>query len=65
MFERERLSPAFGYDGTHDLLSFARLQVAFRVPIECDDDVIGDSQIQAGFKLSAEDLPERLSATIS
>ena len=65
MFERERPSPAFGYDWTHDLASFARLQVAFRVPIKCDDDMIGGWQFQAGFKLSAEDLPVRLSATTS
>ena len=65
VFERERASPAFGYDWTHDLASFTRLQVAFRIPIECDDDMIGDRQCQAGFKLSAEDLPVRLSATTS
>jgi hypothetical protein len=52
VFERERASPAFGYDWTHDLASFARLQVAFRIPIECDDDMIGDRQFQAGFKLA-------------
>jgi hypothetical protein len=46
-------------------VSFTRLQVAFRIPIECDDDMIGHRQCQAGFKLSAEDLPVRLSATTS
>ena len=51
--------------GTHDLLSFAGFQVAFLVPIECDDDMIGHRQFQTGFKFSAEDLPVRLSATIS
>ena len=51
--------------GTQDLTSFTRLQVAILVPIECDDDMIGDRQLQAGFKLSAEDLPVRLSATTS
>ena len=65
MLERERTSPAFGHDWTDDLLSFAGLQVAFRIPIECDDDMIGHRQFQAGFKFSAEDLPVRLSATIS
>jgi len=45
--------------------SFAGLQVAFRVPIECDDGMIGHRQFQTGFKFSAEDLPVRLSATIS
>jgi hypothetical protein len=65
VFERERASPAFGHDWTHDLLSFAGLQVAFLVPIECDDDMIGHWQFQTGFKFSAEDLPVRLSATIS
>jgi hypothetical protein len=35
------------------------------IPIECDNDVIGHRQRQADFKLSAEDLPVRLSATIS
>ena len=64
VFEREGASPAFGHDWTHDLLSFAGLQ-AFLVPIERDDDMIGHRQIQAGFKFSAEDLPVRLSATIS
>src|SRR5271165_6541032 len=33
VFECERASPAFGHNWTHDLLSFARLQVAFLVPI--------------------------------
>ena len=65
VFERERASPAFGHDWTHDLTSFTRLQVAFRIPIECDDNMIGHWQFQAGFKLSAEDLPVRLSATTS
>jgi hypothetical protein len=65
VLERKRAGPAFGYDWTHDLTSFTRLQVAFRVPIKCDDDMIGDWQFQAGFKLSAEDLPVRLSATTS
>jgi len=65
MEPQERASPAFGHDWTHDLLSFAGLQVAFLVPIECDDDMIGHGQFQTGFKFSAEDLPVRLSATIS
>ena len=65
MFERERASPAFGHDWTHDFLSFAGFQVAFRIPIKCDDDMIGHWQFQTGFKLSAEDLPVRLSATTS
>jgi hypothetical protein len=65
MFEHERASPAFGYDWTWDLTSFTRLQVAFHIPIECDDDMIGHWQSQAGFKLSAEDFPVRLSATTS
>ena len=65
MFERERASPAFGYDWTQDLTSFTRFQVAFRIPIKRDDDMIGNWQFQAGFKLSAEDLPVRLSATTS
>ena len=65
VFERERASPAFGHDWTHDLPSLAGLQPAFLVPIECDDDMIGHWQSQAGFKLSAEDLPVRLSATAS
>jgi hypothetical protein len=65
VFERERASPAFRHDWTHDLTSFTGLQVAFRIPIEYDDDMIGHWQCQAGFKLSAEDLPVRLSATTS
>jgi len=65
MFERERASPAFGDEWTHDLPSFAGRQVAFRVPIERDDDMIGHRQFQAGFKFSAEDFPVRLSATTS
>ena len=65
MFERERASPAFGDEWTHDLPSFAGLQVAFRVPIERDDDVIGHRHAQAGFKFSADDFPVRLSATTS
>jgi hypothetical protein len=65
VFERERTSPAFGHDWTHDLTSFTRLQVAFRIPIECDDDIIGHRQCQADFKLSAEDLPVRRSGTTS
>jgi hypothetical protein len=63
--ERECASPPFGHDWTHDLPGFAGLQVTFRIPIERDDDMIGHRQFQAGFKLSAEDLPVRLSATIS
>ena len=64
MFEW-RASPAFGHDRTHDLTSFTGPQLAFRIPIKCDDDMIGRRQCQAGFKLSAEDLPVRLSATTS
>ena len=60
MFECERTSPAFGHDWTHDLLSFAGFQLAF-----LDVDMLGHRQFQAGFNLSAEDLPVRLSATIS
>jgi len=55
VFERERASPPFGHDWTHDLTSFTGLQVAFRIPIKYDDDMIGHWQCQAGFKLSAED----------
>ena len=65
VFECERTSAAFGHDWTHDLLSFTGFQLAFLVPIECDDDMIGHRQVQPGFKLSAEDFPMRLSATIS
>ena len=65
VFERERASLALSYHWTQDLTSFTRFQVAFRIPIKCDDDMIGDWQFQAGFKLSAEDLPVRLSATTS
>ena len=65
VFERERASPAFGHDRTYDLTSFTGLQVAFRIPIKCNDDMIGHWQFQTGFKLSAEDLPVRLSATTS
>jgi hypothetical protein len=65
VFERERASLALGHDWTQDLTSFTRFQVAFRIPIKCDDDMIDDWQFQAGFKLSAEDLPVRLSATTS
>ena len=65
MFECERTSPAFGDDWTHHLPSFAGLQLAFLVPIECDDDMIGHRQVQPGFKLSAEDFPGRVLATIS
>jgi hypothetical protein len=65
MFERERASPAFGHDRIQDPSSFTRLQVAFRIPIKYDDDMIGHWQFQAGFKLSAEDLPVRLSVTTS
>jgi hypothetical protein len=65
VFERERASPSFGHDWTHNLTSFTGLQAAFRIPIECNDNMIGHCQFQAGFKLSAEDLPVRLSATTS
>jgi hypothetical protein len=65
VFERQRARAPFGNDWTHNLTSFARLKVAFRIPIERDDDMIGHWQCQAGFKLSAEDLPVRLSATTS
>jgi hypothetical protein len=65
VFERERASPPFRHDWTHDLTSFAGLQVTFRISIKCDDDMIGHWQFQTGFKLSAEDLPVRLSATTS
>ena len=65
MSRRERAGPPFSHDWTHDLPSFTGLQVAFRIAIECDNDMIGHRQFQAGFKLSAEDLPVRLSATIS
>ena len=41
MFERKRASPAFGHDWTDDFLSFAGFQVAFRIPIKCNDDMIG------------------------
>ena len=34
-------------------------------PIKGDDDMIGHWKFQVGFKLSAEDLPVRLSATTS
>ena len=47
---------------THELHG---LQVAFRIPIKGDDDMIGHWRFQTGFKLSAEDLPVRLSATTS
>ena len=60
-----RASPAFGHDWTQNLMGVTRLQVAFRITIKCDDDMIGDWQFQAGFKLSAEDLPVRLSETTS
>ena len=49
----------------HDLLGFAGHRMAFTIPIECDHDMIGRRQFQAGFKLSAEDLPVRLSGTTS
>src|SRR5271165_2777344 len=65
VFEGKCASPAFGDEWTHDLPSFAGRQVAFRVTIECDDDMIGHRQFQAGFKFSAEDFPLRLSATTS
>ena len=65
MFERERTSPSFGHDWTHDLTSFTGFQVAFRIPIKCDDDMIGHWQFQTGFRLSAEDLPVRRSGTTS
>ena len=65
VFERERASPAFGHDWTHDLKSLTALQVAFRIRIKCDDDMIGHWQFQTGFKLSAEDLPVRRSGTTS
>ena len=65
VFERERASPAFRHNWTHDLSRSTGLQVAFRIPIKCDDDMIGHWQFQTGFKLSAEDLPVRLSATTS
>jgi len=65
VFERERASPPFRHDWTHDLTSFAGLQVTFRISIKCDHDMIGHWQFQTGFKLSAEDLPVRLSATTS
>ena len=65
VFERERASPPFGHDWTDDLTSFIGLQVTFRISIKCDDDMIGHWQFQTGFKLSAEDLPVRLSATTS
>ena len=65
VFEGERASPAFGDERTHHIPSFAGHQVAFRVTVECHDHMIGHGQFQAGFKLSAEDFPLRLSATIS
>jgi hypothetical protein len=65
MFERQLARAPFGNDWIHNLTSFARLKVAFPIPIERDDDMIGHWQRQAGFKLSAEDLPVRLSATTS
>ena len=33
--------------GVHHLLSFAGFQLAFLVPIECDDDMVGHRQFQA------------------
>ena len=47
VFERERASPPFRHDWTHDLTSFAGLQVAFGIPIKCDDDMIGHWQSSA------------------
>jgi hypothetical protein len=32
VFERQRAGPAFGYDWTHNLMSFTRLKVAFPIP---------------------------------
>ena len=60
--DRRAASPAFGHDWTYELHG---LQVAFRIPIKGDDDMIGHWKFQTGFKLSAEDLPVRLSATTS
>ncbi len=65
VFEHERPCPAFRHDWTHDLISFTGLPVAFSIPIKRDDDMKGHWQFQTGFKLSAEDLPVRLSATTS
>ncbi len=46
-------------------LGLTRLQLSFVVAIEGDDDMIGDRQLQDGFRFSAEDFPVRLSATTS
>jgi hypothetical protein len=62
VFDREGARPALARDWPHDLTSF---QVASRIRIKCDDDRIGYWRFQAGFRLSAEDLPVRLSATTS
>ena len=55
----------FGRASVHRFLGLTGLQVALDVPIERDDDMIGDRHLQAGFRLSAEDFPVRLSARIS
>ena len=44
IFQRDRASPTFGRDWTHDLLGFTGLQVAFGIPFKCDDDMIGPWQ---------------------
>jgi hypothetical protein len=65
VFKHERSGSPFSHNWAHNLPAFTRLQIALSIPIECDDDMIGHRQLQAGFRLSAEDLPLRLSATIS
>jgi hypothetical protein len=50
---------------TTPLASFTRLKVAFRSPIECDDDMICHWQFKADLKLTAEDLPVGGSTTTS
>jgi len=62
MFERECSVRSGLGSQPHERHQF---QVAFRIAINCDDDMIGHRQCQVGFNLSAEDLPVRLSATTS
>jgi len=51
VFERQCASPAFGYDWTHNLTSFTRLKVAFRIPIKWDDDMIGHGQFSGWLQI--------------
>ena len=65
VFHRQQAGAPFCRARTCRLLGLAGFQVALAIPIERNNDMIGDRRFHTDFRLSAEDFPERLSATTS